>query len=109
MFTLARFAFSLLIFAIVVWFAVTVPLGSRSLWGHLRAIAGTQAAHELAEGTKQEARKVAEKLLGGPDGGTGGGTADLGPGAGKPLDEVDAEDRAALDKLTKKQRAAHRK
>ena len=105
MFTLARFAFSLLIFAIVVWFAVTVPLGSRSLWGHLRAIAGTQAAHELAEGTKQEARKVAEKLLGGPD----GGTADLGPGAKKPLDDVDAEDRAALDKLTKKQRAAHRK
>lgn len=69
MFGFIRFLFSLVIFAIVVWFAVTVPLGSRTLFGHLRAIGQTEAAHELAEGTKQEARKVAERLLSGPDAG----------------------------------------
>ena len=41
MFGLVRFLFSLCIAAIVVWFAVTVPLGTRTLWGHLRAIGGT--------------------------------------------------------------------
>jgi hypothetical protein len=63
MFGLVRFFFSLVIFAVVIWFATMVPLGSRTLWGHLRAIAGTQEAKELAEGTKEEAKKVADQLL----------------------------------------------
>ncbi|HEX9102826.1 MAG TPA: hypothetical protein VF997_11515 [Polyangia bacterium] len=45
-----------------VWFAVTVPLGKRTLWGHVHAIFGTQEAKDLAEGTKQEAEKVAQKV-----------------------------------------------
>ena len=69
MFALIRFAFSLVLFAIVVWFATNVTLGSRTLWGHLRAIAQTKEAQELADGTKQEARKVADKLLSQSDGG----------------------------------------
>ncbi len=98
MFGLIRFAFSLIIFAIVVWFAVTVPLGSRTLWGHLRAIGNTEAAHELAEGTKVEARKVAERLLNGPDGGAP---------EGKPLDEHTTEERRELDKLVKPGKKKH--
>ena len=97
MFALIRFAFSLVIFAIVVWFAVTVPLGNKTLWGHLRAIGGTQEAHEFAEGTKAEGKKVVDKLLG-HDAGTP-------PPHGKssaPQDDVSDADRAALDKLTKK-------
>jgi hypothetical protein len=70
MFSLVRFLFSLIIFAIVVWFAVSVPLGSRTLWGHLKAIAGTKEAKDFAEGTKEEAKKVADKLLAEPDLGT---------------------------------------
>jgi hypothetical protein len=70
MFSLIRFLFSLLVFAMVVWFAVTVPLGSRTLWGHMKAIAGTKEAQDFADGTKQEAKKVAEKLLAEPDLGT---------------------------------------
>lgn len=100
MFALIRFAFSLVIFAIVVWFAVTVPLGSRTLWGHLRAIGGTQEAHEFAEGTKSEARKVADKLLG-HDAGTPPPTQHSTKSAA-PLDDVDEKDRAGLDKITKK-------
>jgi hypothetical protein len=70
MFGLIRFFFSAVIFAIVVWFAVSVPLGSRTLWGHLRAIAGTKEAKDFADGTKEEAKKVADKLLAEPDLGT---------------------------------------
>jgi hypothetical protein len=67
MFGLIRFAFSLFIFSVVIWFMTMVPLGSRTLWQHLKAIAGTQEAKELAEGTKEEARKVADKLRDGHD------------------------------------------
>jgi hypothetical protein len=76
MFGLVRFLFSLAILAVVLWFATMVPLGSRTLWGHLRAIAGTQEAKELAEGTKEEAKKVADKLLTDHDGGHPGGHPD---------------------------------
>ncbi len=64
---LLRFCFSLLLLAIVVWFATTVQLGDRTLWGHIKAIAGTHEAKDLAEGTRKEAQKVAEKLLSSPD------------------------------------------
>jgi hypothetical protein len=61
-FRLLRWLFSLALFAVFVWFAVTVPLGKRTLWGHLRAIAATDEAKDLAEGAKEEAKKVADKL-----------------------------------------------
>lgn len=59
---LVRFVISLVMLLAFVWFAVTVPLGKRTLWGHLHAIFGTQEAKDLAEGTKQEAEKVARKV-----------------------------------------------
>lgn len=103
MFALIRFAFSCVIFAIVVWFAVMVPLGKKTLWGHLRAIGGTQEAHEFAEGTKAEATKVAEKLLG-RDGGTPPSPPHKAsaPPPGVAQEDVGDADRAALDKLTKR-------
>ena len=63
MFGLVRWLWSLFVLAVLLWFATMVPLGSRTLWGHLKAIAGTQEARELADGTKQEAKKVADQLL----------------------------------------------
>ena len=62
MFGLVRFLVSLVMFAAFVWFAVTVPLGKRTLWGHVYAIFSTQEAKDLAEGTKEEAEKVARKV-----------------------------------------------
>jgi hypothetical protein len=62
MFGLVRFVVSLAMLAAFVWFAVTVPLGKRTLWGHLHAIFATQEAKDLAEGTKEEAEKVARKV-----------------------------------------------
>ena len=59
---LVRFLFSLIALAAVIWFSVTVPLGKRTLWGHVHAIFATQEAQDLAEGTREEAEKVARKV-----------------------------------------------
>lgn len=59
---LVRFLVSVAMFFAFVWFAVTVPLGNRTLWGHLHAIFATQEAQDLADGTKQEAEKMARKV-----------------------------------------------
>jgi len=59
---LVRFIFSLVMLLAFVWFAVTVPLGKRTLWGHVHAIFATQEAKDLAEGTKEEAEKMARKV-----------------------------------------------
>jgi ABC-type uncharacterized transport system permease subunit len=64
-----RFLFSLLVLAIVVWFATMVPLGNRTLWGHIRAISETREAKDFANGTRKEAKKVADQLLAGADAG----------------------------------------
>jgi hypothetical protein len=93
MFSLLRFAFSLVVFAILIWFATMVPLGKHTLWQHLRAISGTKEAKELAEGTEEEARKVAKRIMQ-----KDGGAPDLAQ-----LDEVDEHDRRRLDQMTQKQ------
>jgi hypothetical protein len=59
---LVRFLMSIVMLAAFAWFAVTVPLGKRTLWGHVHAIFATQEAKDLAEGTKEEAEKVAQKV-----------------------------------------------
>ena len=59
---LVRLMVSLVMLMAFVWFAVTVPLGKRTLWGHVHAIFGTQEAKDLADGTKEEAEKVARKV-----------------------------------------------
>ncbi len=98
MFRLIRFCVSLAMFAAFVWFAVTVPLGKRTLWGHVMAIFGTQEAKDLAEGTKEEAEKVARRVrdeLHAPD------MAPATRRARLPLDPVDDNDRRRLDQLVK--------
>ena len=43
------------------YFAVTVPIGKHTLWGHMVRIAKTPEAKELADGAKETARDVARK------------------------------------------------
>lgn len=90
MFRLIRFLISLAIFAAFIWFATTVTLGKRTLCGHLRAIFSTQEAKDLADGTKEEAKKVADRFR-----------TELAKDGGAPLDPLDDKDRAGLDKLVK--------
>lgn len=49
-------------FVAFVWFATTVPLGSRTLFGHVRNIAHSAEATELVEGTKSAAKPLVKKI-----------------------------------------------
>ena len=87
---IVRWAFRLLALTAVLWFAFTVPLGKRTLAGHLRAIFSTTAAQDLASGAQQGAGKLAHEMK-----------EKLGE-AKKPLERVSDEDRQALDRLIDK-------
>jgi hypothetical protein len=45
-----------------VWFAVSVPLGKYTLWGHARRIWQTQETQDLVEGTKKAVAPAADKV-----------------------------------------------
>jgi hypothetical protein len=62
MFRLVRWAFSWLTLAVVLWFAVTIPVGKFTLAGHLRRIAGSREARDLADGAKDVAKDAASRL-----------------------------------------------
>src|SRR5688572_24313126 len=57
-----RLLFTLLVLIAVFWFATTVKLGKHTLYGHVRAIFATQEAKDLAEGAKDEAKKIRERI-----------------------------------------------
>jgi hypothetical protein len=61
-FTLLRWLFRLAVLVVVVYFAATVPLGSKTLIGHLRALASTKEAKDLGEGVKEKAGELGEKV-----------------------------------------------
>ena len=97
MFRLIRFLLSLAMLAAFVWFAVSVPLGKHTLWGHLKAIFSTREAKDLADGTKEEAQKVADKVR------LGLHPTDMGTSrrSHAPLDPVDDGERKKLHDLVK--------
>jgi hypothetical protein len=90
MFRLVRFFLSLALLGAIIWCATRVPLGNRTLWGHLRAISGTREAHDLAAGTAEEAHQVAERVRRG-----------LAPEREwhPPMETVDERDRRGLDHM----------
>lgn len=54
MFRLISAFMSIVAFAAVVWFGVTVELGERTLFGHLRAIGSSPEVEKLVDGTKEK-------------------------------------------------------
>jgi hypothetical protein len=98
-FRLIRWLLWLVCFVALLWFSATVKLGKRTLFGHLHAIFTSREAQDLADGTKQEAQKIAERLR----------EPSPKPVVNAPaLDPVREKDRKALDKLVKDQ-THHRK
>jgi hypothetical protein len=87
-FRLIRWLAWLVCFAGFVWFGSTVKLGRRTLFGHLSAIFHSREAKDLADGTKEEAHKIAERLR--------------EPSPKPALDPVTEKDRDSLDKLVEK-------
>jgi hypothetical protein len=106
--------------AALAWFGLTVDLGGRTLFGHLRAIGGSKESQELWRGAKAKAtdalgiakarEAMRAKLEGKIDGKNDGKPsadkpANTDDGAGKaspaapPQDRIGAEDREAMRKL----------
>ena len=73
---------SLAVLAGVVYFSVTVPLGNKTLWGHIKAIAGSRESKDLVKGVQDKAKTVIS-----PDGGA------------KSQDRLTDDERKLLRKL----------
>ena len=112
MFRLITFFASTICLAIVVWLGLTVDLGERTLFGHLRAISASKEAEQLWDGARSkvtevvgiEAAKRAERereKAGGAkaDRTKAGGADDEGPGTGPPQERVGEEDREGLRRI----------
>jgi hypothetical protein len=89
MFRLLRLAISLVVLAGFVWFGVTVPLGSRTLFEHVARIWRAPETQELVEGARGSAGPTLDRLKRGVQAGveeaskappTDGGARDGGAG-----------------------------
>ena len=61
MYRFVRMMVSTAILFVVVYFAVTVPIGKHTLWGHLVRIARSPEAQDLADGAKETAKDAARR------------------------------------------------
>jgi len=57
-----RFIVYLAIAIAIVWFSTTVPIGKRTLVGHVRAIWHTEQVQDLKEGVKEKAGPAVDRL-----------------------------------------------
>jgi len=57
-----RFVLYLAIAIVIVWVAITVPLGKRTLVGHIRAIWNTEQVQDLKDGVKEKAGPAVERV-----------------------------------------------
>lgn len=61
MYRVTRFLVSTALFLAFAYFAVTVPLGKYTLWGHAVRIARSPEAKDLAAGARDTARDAARR------------------------------------------------
>ena len=62
MFRLLKLGVSMMALAAIAWFGITVKLGSRTLFQHLRAIGQITESQELVDGTKQAAGPLVDDV-----------------------------------------------
>ena len=84
MLKIVKVLFSLACFAALLYFGFTVPLGDRTLFGHLRAIGSSPESQRLYQGTKDKVTG----LFGGHDGGDKRKASDRPTGKGTAQDEA---------------------
>lgn len=60
---LVRFVVGAVVLAVLVWFAVLVPIGKRTLWQHIVRIVKTEEAQDLIDGAKQTAQETAKQAI----------------------------------------------
>jgi hypothetical protein len=91
---LLKFGFSLGCLGLFVWWGLTVPLGERTLYAHIRAIGSSEPTQDLVRGTKQKVGEVTRRLA-------GVGVPDAAPPAAPPQEHITATDREQMKRLIK--------
>jgi hypothetical protein len=91
-FRILKFLVSLGCLAVLAWWALTVPLGDRTLFEHLRAIGDTKESQELVKGTRQKVTEVKRRIAGAERGRADAGAAPLGP----PQEHLTQDDRQEM-------------
>jgi hypothetical protein len=79
---------------VFVWWGLTVPLGDRTLYGHLRAIGQTKESQELVRGTKQKVSEVKRRIVTGTEAGKA-----PKPAEGPPQEQLTDGDREQMRKI----------
>ena len=64
MFKLIKLFIGLLGLAAFVWLGLTVPLGERTLFGHLSAIGQSKESQQLVKGTRQKVGDIKKRIAG---------------------------------------------
>jgi hypothetical protein len=91
-----RFVLYLAIAVVIVYVAITVPFGKRTLVGHIRAIWHTEQVQDLKDGVKEKAGPAVERIergvkagykeatgsSDGSDAGSGSGSGSAAPAGG---------------------------
>ena len=88
---LLRFLLTLAALGALVYVAVAVPLGTKTLWQHIRAIAGTKESQDLVDEVKKKAEGIIHR-----DGGPTAPRASPRPEEG---DRLTAKERKLLRRL----------
>ncbi len=100
MFRLLKLGVTVVAFAAIAWFGVTVKLGSRTLFQHLVAIGETKESQELVDGTRQAAAPLVDdvrrRISGKP-------SADAGASpSGSPQERLSTSERRGLGRMIQK-------
>jgi len=117
-FRLLKLGVSMMALAAIAWFGITVKLGSRTLFQHVRAIGQSRESQELVDGTKQVAgplvddvrRRISGKSDGevsaasGDRGKTRSGTSGVTPDSAKadPQERLSSSEQRQLRELLRK-------
>ena len=67
MFKLVKILVGLIGLGAFVWWGLTVPIGDRTLFQHVTAIAGSKESQELVRGTKEKVADLKKRVAGGDD------------------------------------------
>ena len=97
MFRLIKLAIGLVGLMAFAWFGITVKLGERTLFQHVRAIGQTKESQELVDGTREAVRHAGTKELGEP-----GTPPPVSRDAGAPLERLSSTERRQLKYLLDK-------
>jgi hypothetical protein len=64
-FKLLKFLIGMVALGAFAWFGLTVPLGDRTLYGHITAIGHSKESRELVRGTKEKVGDLKRRIAGG--------------------------------------------